>query len=233
MSEYLQILSTVIFSRWPDIPDMCVLNLGPSEALSKSIGEELSEIDAEYLGESLFQEGRVITQRYFDGDGPFTEGISFTDEMAIDFVVRIIRFSLRYAEQPDPREEDWPRHSMAARSLLQTEFPVKHSPISGETLAKILSAAGSTGSFSAAYFTYQHGGIEPIMVGLLAAGGLKIVIGAADGLAEGFRAGFRYHLLRLMGVPQKVAVSKTRKAIGEAETPAARRTRHVRPDNSR
>ena len=149
--------------------------------------------------------------------------------MAIDFVVKTIMDSMRYAEQSDTRSGRPYRQLMAARSLLQTEFPVKHSPISGETLANILSAAGSTGSLSAAYLTYQHGGIEPIIVGVLAVGGLKIVIGAADGLAEGFRAGFKYHLLRLMGVPQKVAISKTGKAISEVETPAARRKRDVRP----
>ena|ERR1700733_941143 len=111
------------------------------------------------------------------------------------------------------------RSYAGAESRRDNEIWWTDSPISGETLSRLIALAGGTGSFSAAYFTYQHGGIEPVLVGLFAIGGAKIVIGASDGIAEAFRMGFKYHLLRLMGVPQEAAAKKVarRKRTKEPE----------------
>jgi hypothetical protein len=83
--------------------------------------------------------------------------------------------------------------------------PVMNSPISGSTLLQMLTAAGSSAGFMAAF---PHATLGEITIYLLTVGTTRIALGAANGIATGLQQGLSHLLLRWMGVPKTAANPK-------------------------
>lgn len=87
-------------------------------------------------------------------------------------------------------------------------LPIMNSPLTGSSLMQLVTAAGSSAAFMAA-FPHDLGHITLYFV---VVGGTRIVLGAADGISIGLKQGLSHVILRWMGVPTNTANPTKRKA---------------------
>ena len=190
-------------SRWPqifitrvlgsdDLPDVEVLTL-PNYQSSDAIP------DFEHLQNLLLE--RTIE------DFPIVGGSSIDhslDACCAALHQVIIDASVR-------EELPWnPDRDKAYAEEIFSSYPiaVMNSPVSGSSLLQMVTAVGSGAAFMAAF---PHADVSQITLYFLMIGGIRIVLGAADGISIALKQGLSHVLLKWMGVPTTVASAQKRR----------------------
>ena len=87
-------------------------------------------------------------------------------------------------------------------------LPIMNSPLTGSSLLQLVTAAGGGAAFMVA-FPHDLGHIT---LYFLVVGGIRIVLGAADGISMGLKQGLSHVILKWMGVPRTAATPNKKKA---------------------